>query len=214
VSARRLLLLVAAVAGVFAALLYLAALPRVGVLVAARDLDGHGSLERADIEVRRLPPDAVPAGTLSDPALVVGRSLRGPLVRGQFVMSSILVDRAAIFQNGLLPPEGTRAVAVPVTAANAIGGAVVPGTYVDVVAVPVAGRAPEDRGTELLASAALVLDVRSEAGAPYARATTRPGLVSPERIGSVVIAVPQPDQLLVADRIGTSTFVLILAAPP
>ena len=92
---------------------------------------------------------------------------------------------------GLALPAGMRAVALPVSnAAQAVGGAIVPGARVDVIAVPVAGRAPGGRTAELLLQGAMVLDVRSETGSPYGAAITRSPVSSVgERIGSVVVAI-------------------------
>ena len=106
-----------------------------------------------------------------------------------------------------------RAVALPVSsAAQAAGGSIVPGSRVDVIAVPVAGRAPGGRTTELLLPGAMVLDVRSEAGSPYGPAPGKSATSSlSERIGSVVIAIDPLDEVRFADRIATSMFVFTLA---
>jgi hypothetical protein len=103
-----------------------------------------------------------------------------------------------------------RAVAVPVSAVNAVGGGVVPGSRVDVLAVPILGRAPAGRTVELLASAALVLDVRGESGAAFTPRDPKTAM-SADRIASVVIAIAANDETRFADRIATSTFVLTLA---
>ena len=104
-----------------------------------------------------------------------------------------------------------RAVALPLSAAQAVGGTVVPGVLVDVLAVPIAGRAPAGRPTEILAQAALLLDVRSETGAAFGPQSSKAGLATvSERIGSVVIAIDRAEEIRFADRIATSTFVLTL----
>ena len=106
-----------------------------------------------------------------------------------------------------------RAVALPVSsAAQAMGGAIVSGARVDVIAVPVAGRAPGGRATELLLQGAIVLDVRSESGSAYGAAASKGASSSlTERMGSVVIAIDPLDEVRFADRIATSMFVLTLA---
>src|SRR5207245_7571175 len=104
-----------------------------------------------------------------------------------------------------------RAVAIPVVAVSAVGGAIAPGARVDVIAVPLIGRAPAGRTVELLAADALVLDVRSESGAPYQ--PRRPdATASVDRIGSVIIAIAPSDEIRFADRIATSTFVLVFSS--
>ena len=54
-----------------------------------------------------------------------------------------------------------------------------------------------------------MLDVRTESGAPLPSSASRAAFA--ERIGSVVIAVPASDELRIADRVASSTFVLVLA---
>lgn len=206
---RRPLLAVALACGLLAGGLYLAAAQRVTVVVAARDLDAQRALVADDLATRAFPADAVPQGTLDDVARAVGQIPRAPLARGQLVLANAVAERAAAFASGLVPPRGTRAIAIPVGPVQALGGTVSPGARVDLVAVPVAGRAPTGRVVEVVVSGALVLDVRSESGAPLGPARTT---ASRERVGSVVVAIPVADELRVAERIATSTFVLVLAA--
>ena len=212
---QRALVGLAVAAGLLAGVLYYAGAQRVGVVVAARDLDATHALTAEDLGTASLPPDAVPSGTLTDVAGAVGRIPRAPLWRGQLVMAGALTSDAASFHTGLALPAGLRALALPVGAAQAVGGAIVPGARVDVLAVPVAGRAPAGRTAELLARATLVLDVRADTGAPYGSSAGRAALAGMnERIGSVVIAVEPADAVRFADRIATSTFVLALAGSP
>lgn len=209
--ARRWSVAIAVAAGCLASVLYLAATQRADVVVMSRDIDMPRPLTRDDIEVRSVsaelaPPDA--AQRIDD---VIGLVPRAPLVRGQLVLNRAVASDPPGFRTGLVLPSGLRAVAIPVTAVNAIGGAIVPGSRVDVLAVPVLGRAPAGRTTELLSSAAAVLDVRDESGAAY---VPREGKLSAasanERIASVVIAIPAADEVRFADRIATSTFILAL----
>ncbi|TMB71911.1 MAG: hypothetical protein E6J52_13135 [Chloroflexi bacterium] len=72
------------------------------------------------------------------------------------------------------------------------------------------GRAPAGRTVELLASSALVLDVRGESGAAFTMRDPKASLTV-DRIASVVIAIATADEMRFADRIATSTFVLVLA---
>ncbi len=209
---RRPLLAVALLAGLAAGSLYYLGAQRAAVVVAARDIDGLRPLVADDVVVRSFPADGVPAGSLSDPNAAVGKRVRAPLLAGQLILSAGLADEASLFQSGLVPPSGTRAIAVPAGPAQALGGAIAPGARVDVIAVPQNGRAPAGRATEMLASGALVLDVRTDTGGPLTRAASKPVLAATsERLGSVVIAIPVRAELIVADRIATSTFVLVLA---
>ena len=211
---QRILLAIAIVSGSLAAGLYVAGSQRTAVLVAARDLDATHPLAVEDLALRDLPPDAVPDGALASVDRAVGRTPRAPLVRGQFVLADGLGDQGATFRTGLAVSPGWRALAVPLVPAQALGGAIVPGSRVDVIAVPVAGRAPAGRAAELVAGSALVLDVRAESGAALAETSAaRNAATQPlERLGAIVVAIPAADELRIADRIATSTFVVALVA--
>jgi Flp pilus assembly protein CpaB len=208
---RRISIGLAIAASALAAILYYAGAQRSSVVVAARDVDAIRPLDEDDLALIALPRDAIAAGAIDDIASAVGRVPRAPLWKGQLVLRDALGGEPATFHTGLGLPAGMRAVALPVAAAQAIGGAIVPGAQVDVIAVPIGGRAPAGRTTELLAEAALVLDVRTDNGAPYGSLAGGASAVV-ERIGSVVVAIPRLDEIRFADRIATSTFVLVLAA--
>ena len=210
---QRALLALAILAGAVAGTLYYVGAQRSPVVVAARDLDATRPLVADDLAIVSIPADAVPSGALADATAAVGKLPRAPLWRGQVVLYPALSDDAASFHTGLALPAGMRAVALPVSsAAQAVGGSIVPGARVDVIAVPVAGRAPGGRTTELLLQSAIVLDVRSETGSPYGTALSKSTTSSlSERIGSVVVAIEPFDEVRFADRIATSMFVLTLA---
>ena len=210
---QRTLLALAVTAGALAGILYYVGAQRSPVVVAARDIDATRPLVNEDLTVVSIPADAAPAGALADATGAVGKLLRAPLWRGQVVLEPALSDQAALFHTGLALPAGMRAVALPVSsAAQAVGGAIVPGARVDVIAVPVAGRAPAGRTAELLLQAAMVLDVRSETGTPFGALMTKATASSlGERIGGVVIAIDPGEEVRFADRVATSTFVLALA---
>lgn len=210
--AQRALVALALASGALAGVLYYAGAQRTTVVVAARDLDATHALTVDDLASAAVPPDALPPGALTDAARAIGRVPRAPVWKGQLLLADALGDDAASFHTGVSMPAGSRAVALPVGAAQAVGGAIVPGALVDVLAVPLAGRAPAGRTTELVARAALVLDVRTESGNPYAASTAR--AIVNERVGSVVVAIDAGDELRFADRIATSTFILALAPAP
>ena len=203
---RGLAIAAAIVAGVLAGLLYYASAQRVPVVVAARDLDTTVALTESDLVTRSFPADAVPGDAVRETDTAVGRFLRSPLAAGQLILARSLADDAAVFAIGIEPPTGMRAIALPVTAATALGGALAPGLRVDVIAVPVAGKAPPTRAVELIASRAMVLDVRSEGGQALGADPRRL-----DRLGSIVIAIAPSDELRVAERIATSTFVIAFA---
>ncbi len=207
---QRGLLALALICGSIAGWIYYSGFQRVSVVVAAHGLDADRPIAAADLELRELPPDAAPAGSLRSIDDAVGRVPRAPLWPGQILIAPALGAGAAAFHSGLVPPAGQRALAIPVTASQAVGGALVAGAHVDVIAIPVSGRAPAGRTTELVVSNVTVLDVRGENGGPMQPgASSRPGAAALERLGSVVVSLAPSDELRVADRIATSTFVLV-----
>lgn len=207
----RVLLAVALVSGVVAAAVYWGAVQRTPAVVIARDLDGRRAIEADDVALRDLPPDTLPAGAIRQLSEAIGRTPRAPLWAGQVVVANALADAAGVFAGAIAPAAGQRAIAVPATAGLAVGGAIASGARVDIVAVPIAGRAPASRVTEVLAVAALVLDVRGENGGPFGdRAGPRTGTPAvPDRLGSVIVAVSASDALRIADRLPVSTFVFV-----
>lgn len=210
-TSQRALLVLAVAAGLVAAILYYVGAQRVNVVVAAVDLvPGHAIVE-GDLEMRSLPPDVLPSGAVTEIRSAVGRYARASVSRGQLVLASSLATSPAAFETGVVLPTGYRAVGIPVGAAQALGGAVIPGSRVDVIAVPMPGRAPAGRATELVAPAVLVIDVRGEQGGPFERERGgQRGTAIRDRLGSVVVAVGPAAEMWIADRIATSTFVLAL----
>jgi Flp pilus assembly protein CpaB len=109
--------------------------PPVGVpvVVAARDLPAGVVLTRSDLRVASLPTAAVPAGAARDPAPLLGRTVAGPVRRGETVTDARLVGPG--LTAGLGPQESS---AVPVRLADAEAAALVrPGDRVDVLGAPV-----------------------------------------------------------------------------
>ena len=208
---RHWFIVIALGSGVLAAALYYGATQRAAVVTVARDIDVPRPLSREDLELRAVSADLVPAEAIATIDDAIGLVPRTPLLRGQIVIARGLAAELTDLRGGLALNLAQRAVALPVTAMNAVGGAVVPGSRVDVLSVPIIGRAPAGRTVELLAAAALVLDVRGESGAAFSPRDTKTTL-SADRIASVVVAIPAADEMRFADRIATSTFVLALAS--
>lgn len=208
---RRSLLVLALIAGSIAGALYFIGAQRVPMVVAAQDVPAIRPLTPLDVEVRSVPPDALPAGAIASVDDVIGRVPLTPLWRGQPFVAHALADDAVVFHTGLTLRPGERAIAIPVGAVSAVGGAISPGARVDVLAVPLVGRAPAGRTVELLAAEVLVLDVRAESGAPYVP-RPRDAALAIDRIGSVIIAISPSDEIRFADRIATSSFVLAFSS--
>ena len=210
--ARRWLIALAVAAGFVAGGIYYASDQRRDVVIASHDIEVPRALTRDDLEVRSIPAQLAADGVATVIDEVIGLVPRSPLMRGQIVFARGVTTELADFRSGLPLAPGMRAIALPVSAANALGGAIMPGAHVDILAVPIAGRAPAGRATELLMTAATVLDVRGESGAPLvARDPKSSSMATGDRIAAVVVAISPVDEVRFADRIATSTFVLALA---
>ncbi len=213
-TTQRALLALAIVAGAVSGAIYYSASERVGVLFATTHLSPGRPIAEGDVEFRWLPADAVPPDALTDTVAAIGRFPRGPIWPGQLLLAAALARTSATFESGLVPPTGYRAVAIPVAAHQALGGAIAPGARVDVIAVPLPGRDQTDGLAELLTEAALVIDVRGEHGGPIGRDDPSTSTIAArERLGSVVIAVGPSEEMMIAERIASRSFVLVLVPP-
>lgn len=107
--------------------------PGVPVVVAGRDLPAGAVLARADLRTTDLPTAAVPAGVARDPAGLLGRTVAGPVRRGEVLTDARVVGPG--LTAGLGP--GTLA-AVPVRLADSQSAALVrAGDRIDVLGAPV-----------------------------------------------------------------------------
>lgn len=101
------------------------------VLLAARDLAGGGPLAAGDLSLARLPPDAVPAGALTDLTQATGRTLAAPMRRGEPLTDVRLVGPRLV---DALDPG---LVATPVRIADPAAAALLQaGDLIDVLAAP------------------------------------------------------------------------------
>jgi pilus assembly protein CpaB len=205
---RRALLALAIAAGALSAALYFTATQRTDVVLMARDVNEPRPLTAGDLEVRAIAAELAPSDVLRSIDDAVGLTPRAPMLRGQLVLERAVAAELVELRGWPLDPT-FRAVALPLRAIDAVGGVIVPGSRVDVFAMPIAGRAPADRTAEVLVTDAAVLDVRTESGAAYAPRDTQSTVIV-DRLAAVVIAVRAADEARIADRLATSTFALAL----
>jgi pilus assembly protein CpaB len=195
ITNRRLLLL-ALVAGIVAAILVYTALSRGSestggtsavtsmepAVVAKQDIPARTKITAGMVEVRQLSLDDRSELAFTDLSQVVGRVTRYPIATSEQVLSTkvVALDSAAVTGDSLsyVIPDGRRAMAVKVDEVVAVGGLVLPGDYVDVMATfDVTFRDGENEKTEnkyftrlilqnleVLAVAQTVVDAPTEAG--------------------------------------------------
>lgn len=205
---RTILFAIALAAGALAAAMYHSATQQADVVVMARDVAEPRPLNADDLIVRTVAAALAPEDALRSIDQAIGLTPRAPLLRGQIVLATA-VAADIVELRGWSLEAGMRAIALPVRVIDAMGGAIVPGARVDVLALPVSGRAPAGRTAEVLLTSAAVLDVRGESGAAYVPHESRTP-ISTDHIASVVIAIAAADEARIADRLATSTFVLAL----
>lgn len=128
------------------------------VVVASQDIAANTKLTADMLEVRELPDAAQLAGAFTSTAAVIGLPARYPIEKGE-QLTPAKVGLQQIGDEGdvaLILPAGKRAVSVPLTEVTGVGGLLLPGNFVDVVAVFPNGirTSPEETFT---AGASLVL---------------------------------------------------------
>lgn len=173
------------------------AAPASTVVVATRDLAAGATVAPGDVVARPWPDGSLPAGTLTEPAHVQGRSLVGGVRAGEALTDVRLLGPEAV----VAAAGGPDAAGVPLRLAEpGVAALLHPGVRVDVVAVTAAsgagasatgegatgGSVPaDDPGGGVVATAAVVLAVLP----PPPRSTSGP---------VVVVALPAPDAARVA----------------
>ncbi len=126
--------------------------PTTRIVVAVHDLAPGATVVAADVTVRQIPGDLLPAGALTSVNAVTGHVLSGALRAGEPITDVRLVDPA----DTALADGGPGTSAVPVRLADpAVADLLHPGVRVDVVTVD-----PGQTGSPLLAADAIVLTVR------------------------------------------------------
>jgi pilus assembly protein CpaB len=111
----------------------------VAVLVAARDIPLGQPIEAHLVTTQNWPVDNVPAGVFVDPAMLLPdpgeeprRALRA-IAQGELLTVNRVSDWGEKVTIAQTLAPGTRAMAISVDAATAVGGFVTPGDFVDVV---------------------------------------------------------------------------------
>jgi pilus assembly protein CpaB len=142
------LLVVAALAGLAAAVLFVVAVNQDGgtssgstggatvkAVVAKQNIAARTEIKSDMVEVREVSEDLLVSGAFSDTALVVGNVTLGEIPAGeQIIPSRIGLAPTSDSISGVVP-KGKRAISVEVREATAVGGLLRPGDRVDVIGV-------------------------------------------------------------------------------
>lgn len=205
-------------------LVYLAQ-PQIGIVRAKVDIAVLTPISTDMVELVSVSPVNVPANAARRLDAVVGRYAAAPIFAGQDVDVRALETNPGERTFGFGAPleAGQVAFALPVEPGQAVGGALVPGARVDVVAVPNRLKTQSAAGTDapsavVLGQGLVVLTVRTPEGRPLSDEPA-PGsgrVVIPPKLGSVVVAIPAARFAEFAEAALTSTFYLALSpvGPP
>lgn len=137
------------------------------VVVASRDVPANTKLTSNMLELRSLPVEAALDDGYESTVALVGLATRYPLAKGEQLAPSKLALNAVEDEDDLsrvLPP-GKRGFAVEVTEVTGVGGLLLPGNAVDVIAVFDEGTAGIDKAVTILQDVE-VLSVAQEAQEP------------------------------------------------
>ncbi len=189
----RALLLLALIAGLIAAVIVFVvvsnsdddggtvAAETTPAVVAAEDISAGTEITAEMLKVVDVPTDLLVSGSLADTELVVGEAARIAIAEGEQVTSSKL--GVPVPEKGLsgVIPIGMRGVAIEVSQVTAVGGLLLPGDRVDIVASFKVKKAPglaENEyilRTQTILQDVEVLSVAQEAQKPAAQPNTEDG---------------------------------------
>jgi Flp pilus assembly protein CpaB len=200
------------------ALVYFAQ-PRNGIVRAKTDIVVLTPITADMVQIVSVSPADAPANAARRLDDVVGKYASTPILAGQDVDVRILETTPGqlAFGFGASLEAGQVAFAIPVEPGQAVGGALVPGAHVDVVAVPNSlktqlsgARTPS---AVVLGQGLVVLTLRTPEGRQLGDepASDSNRVVIPPKLGSVVVAIPAARLTDFAEAALSSTFYLALS---
>lgn len=186
-------------------------------LVATRDLSVGVRIADADVSLREVNPASIGRDVLNAPEQAVGQVVTFPVLEGQFIDARQVAPskNADLIGAGLDVPVGYRIIGLPIAPAAAVGGVLMAGDRVDVIAIPTPGKGTMtiDEPAALpvtIGRDVLVLGLRTDQGTQVD--TAAHGLnVGTDKASSVLLAIAQPDEGTYAAALASSTFVLALS---
>jgi len=173
------------------------------VVVAKDNIAAGTELRQDDLSVGKMAGD-IPAEVIyGNPAEVVGRVLTCALVKGQPIMEPVLAPKGTGSGLQSLIPAGMRAITLEVNEFSAVGGFLVPGCHVDVLATVTVTDHNNEPFTRIVVQNLKVAAINSHL------TPSGPG-AEPEGMRSVtLLATPkEAEQINLAAGKGTPRFVL------
>ena len=123
------------------------------VVVASKDIPARTELTARLLEVTDLPPEQVLRGAFGDAEPLVGQVTRYPLAEGeQVTLSKVGAQTTEEEEPGLsfVIPQGMRAFSIQVSEVSSVGGLVLPGDLIDIIAILDEGDVDFDKAVTLL----------------------------------------------------------------
>ena len=193
--------------------------PRNGVVRATVDIPVLAPITADMVRVMSVSPADAPPNAARRTEDVVGMYASVAILAGQDVDTRILESNPGQRAFGFGAPlgPGQVAFAIPVEPGQAVGGALVPGARVDVVAVPNSLKTQVSGGDQasavVLGQGLVVLTTRTPEGKPLTEqsAADNGRVVIPPKLGSVVVAIPEARLTDFAEAALSSTFYLALS---
>jgi Flp pilus assembly protein CpaB len=207
------------VAAIGASALVYFAQPRNGVVRATADIPVLVPITADMVHIVSVAPADAPANAARRLEDVVGKFASVPILAGQDVDARILETNPGQLAFGFGAPleAGQVAFAIPVEPGQAVGGALVAGARVDIVAVPNALKTQlsgaDSPSAVVLGEGLVVLTIRTPEGKQLTDEPTSEStrVVIPPKLGSVVVAIPAARLTEFAEAALSSTFYLALS---
>ena len=109
--------------------------PLASVVVAGRDIAPGETIHPSDMIVTQIPVAAAPLTPFNNTGALDGRIAAGPMFKGQTVLENNLAPLGSTGGLSALITKGMRAITIEVNEFTAVGGMVLPGSKVDIIAV-------------------------------------------------------------------------------
>lgn len=103
------------------------------VVVALSEIPAHVKVTEEMLEIKEIPTEAVHGDTYTDIADVVGGTTTTNLIAGEQVLSDRIVLDAGESELSYRIPENMRAITVPASEVNGVGGYIVSGDNLDIL---------------------------------------------------------------------------------
>jgi pilus assembly protein CpaB len=191
------------------------AVPPRNVVVAAMNIPANTRIVPAMVTAEQKPSDEVEPTALTDPGEAVGMLATADIPQGQ-VLTQMRLARPAAQLPGLQVAVGLRAITIAVDNVKGVGGLLIPGDHVDVLASPIrnGGIAPQ---AYAIVRDARVLAVGRDTGQPAPQPSGSPGpapTVPPNTWITLAVSPTQADTIMAADLGGEVRLALRSAHEP